>query len=35
MKVKGLFYGLWDLVWEFKYIGFVIKMIVCDGGGKY
>lgn len=35
MKAKGLSYGLWDLAWEFKHIGPVIKMTACDGGGKH
>lgn len=35
MKARGLSYEVWDLAWELKHIGPVIKMSSCAGVEKY
>lgn len=35
MKVRGLSYEVWDLAWELKHIGPVIKISFCAEVEKY
>lgn len=35
MKARGLSYEVWNLAWELKHIGPVIKLSSCAGVEKY